>query len=124
MGDGRPKQEFIYVDDLAQIIWEVLELSAEQYSSPDRPNSASHINVGTGTDICISELASVIADVVGYRGSTIFDEKSLNGVARKVLDITIQENAGWEAPTRLEEGLLATYKSFSTTAEVDHATTI
>lgn len=113
LGDGTPRREFIYVDDLASIIWSAVKMPAVVYSDLVSAKSISHINIGTGKDITIADLASLIAKVVGYSGQILFDKSSPNGVARKVLDVSLQKSAGWSVMTNLEDGLTRTYKSFS-----------
>lgn len=98
-GSGAPLREFIYVDDLAgACIFLMLHY-----------NDTEIINVGTGKDISIRELAYLIKDVVGFSGEIIFDKTKPDGAPRKVLDITKIKNLGWQAKTPLRDGIMHTY---------------
>ena len=101
-GSGRPLREFLYVDDLASAI----VFLAESYSD------ARIINVGTGSDISIADLADMIARVVGFTGDFEFDASKPDGTPRKLLDISRLRAAGWEARRDLEEGIRLTYEWF------------
>lgn len=99
-GTGNPRREFLYVDDLA----EALVFLMANYDSPEI------INVGTGEDVSIKELALMIKDVVGYEGNIRFDPSKPDGTPRKLLDVTKINSLGWHAKTNLREGLTATYR--------------
>ena len=101
-GTGTPKREFIYVDDLADACVTVLE----------RYSDASPLNVGTGQDVPIAELAHLIADVVGYRGKLVFDTSRPDGTPRKLLDVSKLKAIGWTACTLLRPGLESAYADF------------
>ena len=101
-GSGRPKREFLHVDDLAVAIDHMLGLD----EPPD------WMNVGTGTDITIWELAERVSEVVGYRGKLVSDPSKPDGTPRKLLDISKIRATGWEPRIGLEEGLHRTYQSF------------
>ena len=101
-GTGTPKREFIYVDDLADACVTVLE----------RYSGASPLNVGTGQDVPIAELAHLIADVVGYRGKLVFDTSRPDGTPRKLLDVSKLKAMGWSARTPLRPGLESAYADF------------
>jgi len=98
-GTGKPLREFIYVDDLASASF----FLAEKYSA------AGLVNVGTGDEISILNLAKKIAKIVGYEGKILFDSKKPDGVARKILDSSMLKSMGWRATTSLDEGLRVTY---------------
>ncbi|MBI1209163.1 MAG: NAD-dependent epimerase/dehydratase family protein [Azospirillum sp.] len=98
-GSGTPKREFLYADDLGGALVFLLK----HYSGED------HINVGTGTEITIAELADLIAQIVGYRGRFVFDTSKPDGAPRKVMDTSRLRDLGWEAPTGLEDGFRKTY---------------
>lgn len=98
-GSGRPKREFLHVDDLANAAVHLAEhYSAEQI-----------INVGTGRDISIAELAKLIADIVGYDGKINLDPSKPDGTPRKLLDVSRATEAGWQAEISLSEGIRQTY---------------
>jgi GDP-L-fucose synthase len=107
-GSGRPRREFMHVDDMAAACCHIMELGAEEYWSAvsDR---CSHINVGTGTDIRIADLARLIADTTGFTGAIEFDASLPDGAPRKLLDVSRLRGLGWEAGIGLQEGLLGTY---------------
>jgi GDP-L-fucose synthase len=98
-GSGTPRREFLHVDDLARACLFLLE----NYDEPEP------INVGTGTDVSIAELARLVADVVGYPGEIVFDPSKPDGTPRKLLDVSRIQGLGWSARIDLAEGLAATY---------------
>ena len=111
-GTGTPMREFLYVDDLADAIGFVLQLSKKDFwHSID--HQLSHINVGTGEDVTISELAYLVKAVVGYEGRVEFDASKPDGTPRKLLDVSKLRNMGWQAKTPLQDGLRLTYDWFS-----------
>lgn len=101
-GTGRPKREFLHVDDLADAV----VFTLENYSAE------THLNIGTGEDITILELARLIGDVVGWAGEYVFDPDMPDGVKRKLLDVSRVKELGWKASIPLERGLEMTYQSF------------
>jgi GDP-L-fucose synthase len=109
-GTGSPKREFIYVDDLAEACLVVLE----QYSE------SSPINVGTGRDVTIAQLAELVAEVVGFRGKLVFDTSRPDGPPRKLLDVSKIQAIGWRARTSLQAGLERAYADFITKGDRPH----
>jgi GDP-L-fucose synthase len=110
-GSGKPKREFLYVDDLAEaciFIQNLSEMSIKKMSS----SMLSHINIGTGKDCTIKELAYLISDIVGFKGDIIWDTSKPDGTFRKLLDVRKLTNLGWEYKTSLKEGLIKTYETF------------
>lgn len=103
-GTGTPRREFLYVDDLADACLFLMENCDAQH--------AEIINVGTGEDITIKELAEMIKNIVGFNGEIIFDPSKPDGTPRKLLDISLIKKLGWRPKTTLEEGLLKTYRVF------------
>jgi GDP-L-fucose synthase len=101
-GDGTALREFLYVEDLA----EALQYLGERYDCQD---TGEIINIGTGTDISIRDLATLIARVTGYRGEFRFDASRPNGTPRKLLDVSRLTALGWKARTDLETGIRKTY---------------
>ena len=101
-----PKREFLYVDDLADAA--VFALGTY--------DGESHLNVGTGTDVTIRELAELIAEIVGWSGELVFDSSKPDGTPRKLLDVSKLARLGWTAAVDLHEGLGRTYRSFVETA--------
>jgi len=112
-GSGTPKREFLYVDDLANALVFLATLDDERYNNLVAPAQCPLINVGTGADLTIRELAEAIADVVGYRGKFVQDISKPDGTMRKVLDVGKIQGLGWKAKTSLKEGINLTYKIFS-----------
>jgi GDP-L-fucose synthase len=98
-GSGTPRREFLYVDDLADALCFLME----RYDSPEI------INVGCGEDVTIAELATLIADVVGFRGALVFDRTKPDGTPRKLLDVGKITALGWRPRTQLRDGVRATY---------------
>jgi len=110
-GSGTPRREFLHVDDMASASVHVMELDEDIWRSHTLP-MLSHINVGTGTDCTIKELAETIARVVGFTGRIGFDATKPDGTPRKLLDVTRLEELGWRAKKGLEEGLRDAYGWF------------
>lgn len=108
-GSGTPKREFLYVDDMAAASLFVMELDEATYRANTQP-MLSHINVGTGVDVTIRELAETMAEVVGYHGQIIFDATKPDGSPRKLIDVTRLTNMGWRYSIGLKEGLTRTYQ--------------
>lgn len=108
-GSGSPKREFLHVDDMASASLFVLELDHETYQSNTQP-MLSHINVGTGVDCTIREIAETVKKVVGFQGELVFDETKPDGTPRKLMDVSRLRALGWEASISLEEGLMGTYE--------------
>ena len=106
-GSGEPRREFMHVDDLAAACLHVMALQKEEYISS---SNNSHINVGTGVDCSIAELAEAIKKVVGFGGRIVFDETKPDGVPRKLLDVSRLSRLGWQAQISLERGLQQTYQ--------------
>ncbi|TDX26938.1 GDP-L-fucose synthase [Modicisalibacter xianhensis] len=107
-GSGTPQREFLHVDDMAEASIFVMEMSCEDYRSSTSP-MCSHINVGTGKDCTIRELAETMARVTGYRGRLVFDTTKPDGTPRKLLDVSRLNALGWSACIPLEAGLKSTY---------------
>ena len=110
-GSGKPMREFLFVKDMAQASLFVQDLDYENYIAHTQP-MLSHINVGTGVDVTIEQLAISIKEVVGFSGNLVFDKTKPDGTMRKLLDITRLETLGYKASTSLKTGLLLTYADF------------
>ena len=113
-GSGTPKREFLYVDDLASALVFLAALDDERYNTLVEPSRCPLINVGTGEDRSIRELAGIIAEVVGYKGKFIQDASKPDGTMRKVMDVTKMRTLDWHAKTSLKEGIALAYRSFIT----------
>ena len=107
-GSGTPRREFLHVNDMAAASIYIMNLNREIYSSHTEP-MLSHINVGTGIDCTIKELAEIIADVTGFSGKLIFDNSKPDGTPRKLMDVSKLKGLGWEHLINLEKGLAETY---------------
>lgn len=114
-GSGKPKREFLYVDDLANALVFLATLNDEHYNALVAPSQCPMINVGTGTDLTIRELAETVAEVVGYKGKFVQDISKPDGTMRKVMDVSKIQGLGWKATTSLEQGIILTYKIFCET---------
>jgi len=110
-GSGSPMREFLYVDDMASACLHVMNLPKEVYGEHVLPMS-SHINVGTGKDCTIRELANTIARAVGYRGDILWDTSKPDGTPRKLLDVSLLKRLGWQYSVELDEGIERTYQWF------------
>jgi len=110
-GTGTPRREFLYVDDMAEASVHVMDLDSATYQANTAP-MLSHINVGTGEDVTIAELAKVIAKVVGYEGRIEQDPTKPDGSPRKLMDVSRLKALGWKPRVRLEEGLALAYRDF------------
>ena len=101
-GTGKPKREFLYVDDLADACVHLMNNYSDEV----------HVNVGTGEDVEIRELAKIIKEVVGYEGEIINDVSKPDGTPRKLLDVSLLESTGWKYSTSLKVGIKKVYKWF------------
>jgi GDP-L-fucose synthase len=110
-GSGTPMREFLHVDDMAAASVHVMELDDAVYRAHTLPTQ-SHINIGTGRDCSIRELAETIARVTGYRGRLVFDTSKPDGTPRKLMDESRARALGWQPQIGLEEGLRHAYKWF------------
>ncbi|MBS0454801.1 MAG: GDP-L-fucose synthase [Proteobacteria bacterium] len=110
-GTGRAKREFLFVDDMAEACVHVMQLPREVHAAHTQP-MCSHINVGTGEDLSIAELALLIAEAVGYSGGLKYDTSKPDGTPRKLLDVSLLHKLGWKASTSLREGLAHAYADF------------
>ena len=116
-GSGTPKREFLHVDDMAAASIYIMNLDSEIYSLHTKP-LLSHINVGTGIDCTISELAQIIADMTGFSGKLIFDDSKPDGAPRKLMDVSKLRDLGWKHTINLKDGLAETYTWYKNNIEV------
>jgi GDP-L-fucose synthase len=105
-GTGSPRRELLHVDDLAAACLRLLDV----YDDPE------HVNVGVGEDVTIAELASLIADAVGFEGTIEWDASKPDGTPRKLLDVQRMKSLGWEPAIGLREGIASTYEGYRATA--------
>ena len=110
-GSGAPMREFLHVDDMAEACIHVMDLPREVYAAHTQP-MLSHVNVGTGVDCTIRELAETIARVTGFRGRLAWDRGKPDGAPRKLMDVSRLAALGWKARIGLEDGLRDAYRWF------------
>ena len=110
-GTGTPMREFLFVDDMAAASIHVMELDNNTYQA-NTQSMLSHINVGTGVDCTIREMAETMAKVVGFKGNVVFDSTKPDGTPRKLMDVSRLADLGWCYSVNLEEGLTQTYQWF------------
>ncbi|MFZ1519607.1 MAG: GDP-L-fucose synthase [Ignavibacteriaceae bacterium] len=108
-GTGKPLREFMYVEDLANAIVFMMEsIDAKDLYE----NGITHLNVGSGKDITIADLAKLISEIVGFNGKIEYDLSKPDGTPRKLMDVTRLNNLGWKYKTELKEGIIKAYNSF------------
>ena len=110
-GSGTPMREFLHVDDMAAASLHVMDLAPEAYTRHTEA-MCSHINVGTGVDCTIRELAETLAAVTGFTGKIVWDAEKPDGTPRKLLDVSRLRELGWQAAIPLDAGLAQTYRWF------------
>lgn len=108
-GSGTPQREFLYVEDLADAIYYIMDKvnATDLYD-----NNISHLNIGSGEDLRISELAEIVKKIVGFEGTIVYDSSKPDGTPKKLLDVTRLKNLGWKYTTSLEDGIRLSYKWF------------
>ena len=114
-GSGTPRREFLHVEDMAAASLFVMDLDRAAYEA-ETQDQLSHINVGTGTDVAILELAQLVARIVGFEGRIETDPKKPDGTPRKLMDVSRLARMGWRASIALDAGVEGTYRWFQ-----DHA---
>ena len=110
-GSGKPMREFLHVDDMADASIHIMEIDKKILES-EADLMLSHINIGTGVDIRIKDIAQTIKEVVGFCGEIVFNAKMPDGTKRKLLDVSKINGLGWESTISLKDGLRSTYKWF------------
>ena len=110
-GTGTPKREFLYVDDLAQAAIHVMNVDKKIYDE-ETSLMCSHLNVGSGKELTIKELAETIKEIVGFKGNINFDQSKPDGISRKFLDSKRINNIGFNYLTSLKDGLIKTYQNY------------
>ena len=117
-GTGRPRREFLYSDDLAEACIHLLNLPEKLYESLILQDQAPLINIGTGEDLTIRELAELVARTLAFECELIFDTSRQDGTPQKLLDVSRIHALGWKAKVSLEEGIQRTYTSLQSQLEV------
>ena len=110
-GSGLPRREFLFVNDMAEASLFVHKLDKTTYLANTEP-MLSHINLGTGKDVTIIELAEIIMSVVGFTGKLVFDTSKPDGTMRKLMNVDRLDSLGYSAPTSLHSGIELTYADF------------
>jgi len=108
-GSGKPLREFLFVEDLADAILFLMEKvdAKELYK-----NGISHLNIGTGKDLTILELAKLVAEIIGFKGKIVHDSSKPDGTPRKLLDVSRINSLGWKHRTELQQGIAKTYEFY------------
>lgn len=117
-GSGAAQREFLHVDDLAEAAIHTMNIHKNEWVKLSAP-ACSHLNVGTGSDVTIAELAQLIAKITNYHGSINFDSSKPDGAPRKLLNIEKIVSTGWIPTISLESGLVTTYENYKLTAELN-----
>jgi len=112
-GTGTPRRELLYSDDLAQACVFLMNLDHARYNSLLNETDPPLINIGTGEDVTVRELAEIVARVVGFKGDIVFDTTKPDGTPRKLMDVTRLHNLGWHHTTSLEQGIHKTWNFVS-----------
>jgi GDP-L-fucose synthase len=110
-GSGKPMREFLHVDDMADASIHIMDIDKKTLESEVDP-MLSHINIGTGMDITIKDVAQLIKGIVGFNGDIVFNTKMLDGTKRKLLDVSRIKSLGWEHSIALKDGIQETYDWF------------
>jgi GDP-L-fucose synthase len=111
-GSGTPKREFLYVDDLAGALVFLATLDDARYDALVEPSHCPLINVGSGKELTIRELAETVADVVGFQGRFVQDTSKPDGTMRKIMDVSRIKELGWSPRIDLSEGVALAYRNF------------
>jgi GDP-L-fucose synthase len=110
-GTGTPRRELLYSDDLADACLFLMNLDDNRYNALLNDDTAPLVNIGTGEDVTIRELAEIVAKVLGFNGQLVFDLTKPDGTPRKLMDVSRLHNLGWRHTTGLEEGIRITWKA-------------
>jgi GDP-L-fucose synthase len=116
-GTGKPRREFLYSDDLAQACIHLLSLPESTFDGMVRRDEAPLVNIGTGMDVTIRQLAELVAEVLDFNCEIVFDTTRPDGTPQKLLDVSRVHSLGWKATTSLEEGIRLTYQAARTQLE-------
>ena len=114
-GTGTPRRELLYSDDLAEACVFLMNLDAARFGTLLLEDAPPLINIGTGEDVTIRELAEIVADVIGFRGSLTFDTSKPDGTPRKLMDVQRLHTLGWKHVTSLEQGIARTWDAVRST---------
>ena len=114
-GAGKPKREFLWSEDMADACVFIMENrdSSDTYQIDDKEIRNTHINIGTGTDISIKELAETIKQTIGFKGDLVFNTEKPDGTMRKLTDVSKLNSLGWNHTVELEEGIVQIYNWYN-----------
>ena len=107
-GDGSPKREFLHVKDMAEACIYLMNISKKRFYN-SKKNNSEHVNIGSGTEITIYDLAKLISKTIGFKGKIVFDKSKPNGTIRKLLDCSKLKKLGWKAKIKLQQGIKESY---------------
>jgi len=110
-GSGTPKRELLYADDLAEAVVYLMNLPEQEYGKLLREDAPPLINIGTGEDVTIRELAATVARVLGFKGTLRFDSSKPDGTPRKLMDVSLIHSLGWKHRVELEDGIRRTWEA-------------
>jgi GDP-L-fucose synthase len=110
-GTGTPRRELLYSNDLAEACLFLMNLDETRYNSLLNEDTPPLVNIGTGEDVTIRELAEIVAKVLGFNGNLVFDTTKPDGTPRKLMDVTLLHNLGWHHTTSLEQGIRLTWEA-------------
>jgi GDP-L-fucose synthase len=113
-GTGTPRRELLYSDDLAQACTFLMNLDEARYSTLLTEDAPPLINIGTGEDVTIRELAETVARVLNFKGTLVFDHTKPDGTPRKLMDVSRLHQLGWHHTTNLEQGIRLTWEAVRT----------
>ncbi|WP_045218427.1 GDP-L-fucose synthase family protein [Desulfonatronum thioautotrophicum] len=122
-GTGAPRREFLHVDDLARACVYLMDLPETEYAGLLKEDVAPLLNIGSGEDQTIRELAEMVRETVGYQGDIVWDTGKPDGTPRKLLDVSRMRNLGWKPVLDLQEGLEMTYQDFLATPRLPSSAT-
>ena len=109
-GSGTPRRELLYSDDVSEACLFLMNLDEERFGSLLVPNEPPLINIGTGEDVTVRELAELVVEVLGYKGELIFDRSKPDGTPRKLMDVTKLHKIGWRHSVELKQGIARTWE--------------
>lgn len=110
-GDGSPKREFLHVKDMAEACIYLMNIRKKKFYNLKKSNS-EHVNIGSGTEITIYDLAKLISKTIGFKGKIVFDKSKPNGTIRKLLDCSKLKKLGWKAKIKLQQGIKESYSHY------------
>ena len=111
-GTGKPRREFLYVDDLAEACLFLMSLPEDQYVNLLKKQMGPWVNIGCGEDLTIAELAELVAEVVGYSGKFCWNVNQPDGTLRKLLDVSLLASLGWKPQVNLKDGIQKAYAAY------------